>query len=292
MKSNLSYIALCLLLLAGCSSMQKKDAAQPAPTQELPPMVDLNLDDDASSHQQAAVLKEPLVETTKKSSVDAKYVPLSQAVRSGKVNAIFEEAGKILSTNGSDPVALNTLALYHLRRGQVGAAKLLLGRAFEKNQASAALYNNFGVALLEEGDTAGAIVNFKKALRIDDNHVEALGNLGSIYVRGGDYAKAMPLLEQAYKANRGHSGFGPNYAIALRSTKEYDKAAKVYDEVLARNSRDVTTLIDYAVLLIEYMNKPKDGLALVYKVKFLETDKKDILARANALEKKAKAGLK
>jgi hypothetical protein len=39
------------------------------------------------------------------------------------------------------------------------------------------------------------------------------------------------------------------------------------------------------------MNKPKDGLNLVYKVKFLETDRKDVLARANALEKKAKSKL-
>jgi hypothetical protein len=45
-------------------------------------------------------------------------------------------------------------------------------------------------------------------------------------------------------------------------------------------------------LLIDYMNKPKDGLVLVNKIKFLENDKKEIISRANTLEKKAKSGIK
>jgi len=50
--------------------------------------------------------------------------------------------------------------------------------------------------------------------------------------------------------------------------------------------------LNYAILLIDYLNKPKEGLAVVTKVKFLESDRKDVLDRANELEKKARSGIK
>lgn len=222
----------------------------------------------------------------------AQYQALNSAVRSGSANKIIDEAAKILATNSSDAVALNTLALYHFRRGKTGAAKLMLNRAFEKNPNNASLYNNLAIVLLEEGDQGGAIVNFKKALRINDRHPEALGNLGSLYAQGGDFTKALPLLESSYKQNRANASIANNYAIALRMSKNYDGAKQIYDQLLAKNSKDVSVLLNYAILLIDYMNKPKDGLALVYKVKFMEMDRKDVLTRANALEKKAKSELK
>jgi Flp pilus assembly protein TadD len=187
---------------------------------------------------------------------------------------------------------LNALALIHLRRGKPGAAKLLLVRALEKNPAVASLHNNLGVALLDENDQDGAVVQFKQALKLDDHQAEALGNLGSIYARGGDYAKAIALLGPSYKQNKSNIAIANNYALALRSAKDYEGARRVYDDILKQNSKEVTSLLNYAILLIDFMNKPKDGLDLVYKLKFLETDRKDVLTRANALEKKAKSELK
>lgn len=221
------------------------------------------------------------------------YDGLSKAVRSGRANTIIEEAAKILGTNQYDAVALNTLAMYHFRKNHNGAAKLLLNKALEKNSNSAALYNNIAVVLLDEGDFQGALINFKKALKIDPNHPQANGNIGSLYVQSGDYAKALPLLESAYKQLRATApGVATNYAVALRANKDYSGAQRIYEEVLKTNSRDVPTILNYAILDIDYMNKPKEGLALVYKVKFIETDKRDIVDRASALEKKAKAAIK
>ena len=220
------------------------------------------------------------------------YKALGAAVRSGQGPNITAEAAKILGTNPNDPVALNALAMYHYKKGKIGAAKLLINRAFEKNQTSAALYNNYAVLLLEEGDHVGAAENFKKALRVDDRHAEAMGNLGSLYVAGGDNARALPLLEQSYRKNKNNPAIANNYAIALRANKDLDGAKRVYEEALKTNARDVPTLLNYAILLIEFMGKPKEGLDLVYKIKFLEQERKDVLTRANALEKKAKSELK
>ncbi|MEK7355334.1 MAG: hypothetical protein AAB250_02725, partial [Bdellovibrionota bacterium] len=116
-----------------------------------------------------------------RASGDAKYQALSQALRAGRGRAIVEEAAKILGTNSYDPVALNALALDHLRQGRSGAARLLLARALEKNPTNASLLNNLAVVDLDENEQAAAIAGFKKALKEDDSHPQASANLGSIY---------------------------------------------------------------------------------------------------------------
>jgi Flp pilus assembly protein TadD len=225
-------------------------------------------------------------------ALEPAYAPLAQAVRSGRVEAIYTEASKILSANQYDPVALNALALQYLRRSKPGAAKLLLNKALEKNPPSAALLNNLGVVLLAEADQELAVAEFRKALRLDDKNGPALGNLGSIYAAGGDWAKAKPLLEQAYRANKANAAIAVNYAIALRGGKDYAAAEQIYRDVIARDPRNAAALLDYSILLIDFMNRPKEGLQYVYKIRFLDPDKKEIVTRANALEKKAQSEVK
>lgn len=234
-------------------------------------------------------------EPRKDVSLDSRYKALSGALRDGNARpgSVQEEAIKLLGTNPYDPVALNALAVVHLHHGRTGAAKRLLNKALEKNPPEAAgLYNNLGVALLGENEPEAAVAEFKKALALDQGHVEASGNLGSIYVKAGDYARALPLLTTSYKSNRNNLAIVNNYAIALRGSGDIEGAKRAYEEALKINSRDVNTALNYAILLIDFLNQPKDGLDYVYKVKFIETQRKDVLSRANALEKKAKSELK
>ena len=220
------------------------------------------------------------------------YKALSQAVRAGNAKGVTDETSRILVANPNDAVALNALALMYVRRAKPGAAKLVHNRALEKNAGVAALYNNLGVILLEEGDVPAATIQFKKALKAESGHIEANGNLGAIYASGGDYEKARPLLETAYKANRTNLAYANNYAISLRVLKDYEGAKRIYEENLKKDARDLPTLLNYAILLIDYMNKPKEGLDVVYKVQFMDSDRKDVQAKVIALEKKAKSEVK
>ncbi len=292
MSAKLSKVFFSLsfvFIIAGCGTSAKKSEKSAALAQ--------TQGDDTEVTSAANDTSEPDVPSLKSSSdgssksTDAKYKPLAQAIRAGRSKAITDEAARVLGANSYDPVALNALALLHLKRGQTGAAKLLLNKALERNPGTAALSNNLGVALTLENDEAGALTNFKKALKADVGHRETLGNLGSFYIKGGDVARALPLLEQAYKANRANFAVANNYAIALRSSGDLPGASKIYDEILKADPKNLNALVNEAILLIDFMNKPKDGLTLVYKIKFLETDRKDVVARANALEKKAKAAL-
>ncbi len=281
---NTALLLLVTILSASCGTSNQSDSSGSEPPSFDQPQTSAQVD--------KSIPQAPAATAEKPKSGGDNYQTLRTAVRGGNAELIRDEAGKILSASPNDPVALNTLALYYFRKNKMGAAKLLISRAFEKNPDVASLYNNLGVIELAEGDTTNAISNFKKALRLDNRHAAASGNLGSLLVEGGEFGKSQALLETAYRANRSNYAIASNYAITLRANKDYSKAAKIYDEVVKANPRDVNALLNYSILLIDFMNKPKDGLALVYKLKFLETENRDIIARANALEKKAKAEIK
>lgn len=287
MKNALVALSL-LLLLAGCGSSSKKSdeasGAKSSSSDEVaaPAVADDGSPADLPALEGAASAQSP--------ALDPKYKALGQAIRAGKSKLVTANAAALLGKNAYDPIALNALALLHLQKGHTGAAKLLLNKALEKNQ-SASLFNNLGVALQAEGDVNAALLSFKKAYKADPTNRAALGNLGSLYMKGGDSVRALPLLEASYKANPGNTNIANNYAIALRASGDLDGAARLYDSIIKADPKNVYALINEAILFIDFQNKPKDGLTLVYKLKFLETDKQNVVARANALEKKAKAAL-
>ena len=216
-----------------------------------------------------------------------KYASLSEALRGSKTLNVQDEAARILVANPDDVVALNALAMWNYRQKKIGAAKLLLARAIEKGQPNASILNNYGLMMLSEGDELAAAENFKKALRLDESHAEANANLGSHYAKGGDWKKALPRLQKAWSSGRQDSAIANNYALALKGEGEHEQARQIFEEASKRNNKDPILLLNYASLLIETMNRPKEGLPLVYRVKFLETDRKDVLNRANVLERKA-----
>ncbi len=216
-----------------------------------------------------------------------KYANLSEALRGSKTLNVQDEAARILVANPDDVVALNALAMWNYRQKKIGAAKLLLARAIEKGQPNASILNNYGLMLLSEGDELAAAEQFKKALRLDEGHAEANANLGSHYAKGGDWKKALPRLERAWTSGRQDSTIANNYALSLKGEGEHEKARQVFEDATKRNNKDPILLLNFASLLIETMNRPKEGLPLVYRVKFLETERKDVLNRANVLERKA-----
>jgi|GEM_PF-1758781 len=284
---KLLIAALCALALAGCGTAGKKSGASASAGSQSSAKGgdDVPLDDSSPADVQGLTSDSGV-----SANLDPKYRPLAQAIRSGRSKSITDQASRLLGQTAYDPVALNALALLHLKRGHTGATKLLLNKALERNQ-NAALFNNLGVALLQEGDLVGALANFKRAMKSDPGNTSAVSNLGSLYMKGGDITRATPLLEQAYKSQPSNTALANNYAIALRSSGDLDGASRIYDSILKQDPKNVYALLNEAIILIDFQNKPKDGLTLVYKLKFLETDKKDVVNRANALEKKAKAGL-
>lgn len=268
MKKNFkSYLLIVLLTLTSCAHME--ESGKPSDQSQLAgDPSEMSLD-----------------------SVDVKYRPFLIAYKKDQEKALTEEAAQVLSKNPHDLFALNGLAIYHYQKGRVGAAKFFLGKALEKEKGSASLFNNLAVILMSEGEFGEALLNLKSAYKIEDRNPYVLANLGSYYLVSGDSVKALPLLEQANRKMPSNSFVANNFAVAQMESKNFPKAKEILEGVLDKDSKNVDAMINYSILLIEYLNQPKDGLSYVYKVKFLETDRQDVLSRANALEKLAKSRL-
>jgi len=283
-KRSIAFLALLsLMMLVGCATQKVGDGAagdssaakvtQPRATPK-------------SVQTQAPVASVANNESKKD------YQALMQAHRNRRDDQVVAEASRILQADPNDITALNALAMQQFRRGRVGAAKLLLNRGLERSPNNASLLNNLAVIQISESESRLAMQTLKRAFRSDDKNPHVLANLGSLYVQGGDYVKALPLLEQAYGKLESQTSLSLNYAIALSATKSFERAARIYEEILKSSSRDVEAHLAYGALLIEQMGKYKEGLAHVTRVKFLETERKDILDRANELEKRARNEIK
>ncbi len=285
-------------VLVACGGLQKP-YTPPAAKKDKQDL-DISLDD-TQSNARAAVQPPPdstpapqanakaptKIDTPKVSSTN-----FGALAKSNRIDQLRDEAMKTLVANANDVNALNALAFYYFKKNKIGAARIILERANDRNPNTPQVLTNLAVLDLAENESLRALGNLKKSYRIDEHNPETLGMIGSIYIQNRDFAKALLPLEQSYKSDKTNIRVANNYAVALTKTKSYELAQKVYDEIMVQNARDSEVLINYASLLVDYLNKPKEGLNLVYKVKFIETERQDIIEAANKIELRAKSALK
>ena len=281
-------ILLTAILVSSCSSAPKTageeaidDGAvkpeKPAETK----MVEMK-PADAKAEAPAAPVAEPK---------DPRYDALNSAVASGNDDRVKNISIELLQTNSKDVKALNSLAMYHFKKGNHEASIMLLNKVLTINPKSSTAYNNLGMISLARGEKRDAIENFKKALEFDSDNYSAGINLGSIYIKEKDYNKVILSLENAVDDKKADVNSMNNYAIALAATGKPQDAERIYQEILKDSPSNKNVMLNLAIVLIEKLNKPSEGLDLINRLKFVGSD---IESRQviKDLENKAKAGLK
>jgi tetratricopeptide (TPR) repeat protein len=207
---------------------------------------------------------------------------LSAPYRSKDEKLIIDAVSKRLGKDQNDLKALNTLALYYVTADQpkYGIARIILSRAMRAHPNEPGLYNNMGIIELNDGNQRAAIANFRKALELKSSDPYAGANLGSIFVEYKDFGKAKDLLEGGYGVVKGDlkkgNGFdvANNYALALASSGDNDKAKGIYQDILKADSGNVTALLNYSILLIHRLKDKKEGEKQLNRLKFLADDAK------------------
>lgn len=287
--AKLCTASFLIFALVACTSAPKNISKNQSPD-----ISDMQIDSTKEQSPAAGSSSKPESSTTPARAETAKTQASNYAVlaKSNRYDQIKDEATRNLAVNAADTSALNALALSYYKKNKLGAARIILDRALEKNPNYPQTLTNLAVIDLAESEPGHALANLKKSMKLDDRNPETLALIGSIYLQNKDFAKALLPLEQSYKRDKSNYQLANNYAIALTKNKSYDQAQKVYEEIMVQNSRDPVILLNYANLLVDYLNKPKDALNLVYKAKFIETEKKEIVDLANKIEKKAKSTLK
>jgi tetratricopeptide (TPR) repeat protein len=263
-----------LFLLAACGS-------KPTAEEETP------------SHEQIKAAEAPKSDLKKTPPAPTKPVAtniLNDAIKSQNDEQIYRAATGTLINNPSYTRAMIALGNYHYRKNQPLAAQYFYAKALQLNSRLSEAHSNMGLTYLSLGEKRQAIKEFRKAIEENSNDYIAAANLGSIYAGEKDYIKASVLLEIAVKKIKDPKILN-NYAVSLAGIGKYDQAKGLYKDALDKNSSNREVLFNYAILLIEHLNEPQDGLDQINKLKFLGPSEY-MKNRIIALENKAKAGVK
>lgn len=272
-----------LLALAACSSSPTKETPEESKTAVAEaPKVEVDEFKDLEKVEPVRPVTPP---------APSQYAALNEAIKSQSDERIYQASTQILTQSPNDARALNALAMYHYKRGRFDLCRYLLGKAISSSPKTAELYSNLGIVQLAQNERRDAVKSFRKALDINNDEAVAAANLGAIYVQERDFAKAGVVLETAYRKGVRDPRVLNNYGIALTAQGKLDRAEEMYKAALKDSGNNKEVLFNYAILLVDHMQKYQDGLEVINRLKFVGGPA-DSRNRIIALENKAKAGIK
>jgi Flp pilus assembly protein TadD len=289
-------LALSMLqILSACGSPGKKSAGGTdegySPTTAGGLNFDLSGEESPASTKAAPAAKAVVPATTAQAIAPVSQGVLVDAIKSGNDEQIYRVSGQLLTQNPNDAKALNAMAMYYFRKGKIPAAKYLLSKATNANPNAGEVFSNIGLIHLANNEPRDAIKAFGKALALNPNDGIAAANAGSIYVIEKDYNKAATVLAIAYNNGIRDAKTLNNYAVALTAVGKFDDAHAIYTAAIKEQNNNRELLLNHAILLIDHMNKTKEGLETLNRLKFIGPPSES-RNRIIALENKAKAGVK
>ena len=229
-------------------------------------------------------------------SLSQKETQMQESFRSKNQKNFLKRASKVLAEKDDHLKTLNRVSIYHLRRNQLGLAKIVIERIVSQYPKRPSSYNNKGIIALKEGRKDEAVLAFLKSLSVDRSYLPALVNLSSLYIRLYDYEKALPLLERAYaktkdseskEKSKEYIKIANNYAVSLVWAKKWTQARKLYQRLVRKNQAGVDIFINYARFLIESLNNLSEAEKILDQADFRVRNDKD-QRKVNKWRKKLK----
>jgi Flp pilus assembly protein TadD len=280
MKSLLLAATFLSLIHSGCAT--SSGPSEPAAAPSASSSVDEEIKDEQPLEPEASAKTSEI----SSSESDALYKRFNEARRTRQIRAANEIAGQILARNPNDIKVLNAMAIMNIEQGKYDLARLFIVKVLAKDPNNSAAINNLGVIELKTDNLRQALTQFKRAIGLNGRNRAAHANLGAIYLQYRNYQSAVAELDAAYDNGDESPETLSNLAFALTGIGEIGRAEKMYEKASSKQAANSTILYNYAVLLIERANRPKDGLKLLNKIRFTSTEP-GILERVNNLARKA-----
>jgi tetratricopeptide (TPR) repeat protein len=214
------------------------------------------------------------------------YQRFADARKRRDITTANQVGGEILSRNPNDTRILNSLAALAIEQGKYDLARLYTDKTLVKDPNNGAAYNNLGVVELKTDNLRLALIQFKKATAFDPKNKAAHANLGTIYLKYRNYTNAAEELKDAVENGDQSPETLSNYAFAQTGEGDYGGAAKSYERALAKDSNNISILVNYSVLMVERLHKYKDAIKVLNKIRFIAREPA-ILDKVEILLKKA-----
>jgi Flp pilus assembly protein TadD len=226
--------------------------------------------------------------STEEKSKDTNLDELDRAIQKQDDRAIAISARQVLIQSPLDAKALNALALYHFRKGELNAAKVLLNKAIAAHDQISMLYSNLGIILQAQKEDADAIKAYRQALKVDPYNPIAAANVGAYYAQVKDYNKAQAALAVAVEKGQRDWRTLNNYGVTLMALGQYPVAEAQLKRSAELQPQNISVLMNYATLLVDHLGKPAQGLEVINKIRFIGPGP-EVRKRISELENKAKS---
>ena len=178
-------------------------------------------------------------------------------VAAGDDEGAIAQAREILLKDPKNVGAYRSLSRVYFANGEYEMSQLCADKAKTLAEGDSGIYNNMGVTYLMMDDEAAAIEEFKTARKLDPDNLEANLNLGWVAVNSGDYILAQDCFEKTLQGTPGSIDAKLGLAIAYRGVKEYDKAAKLYEEILDADPKNKLGAYNASTLHEKYIKDYK-----------------------------------
>ncbi|MCC6276357.1 MAG: tetratricopeptide repeat protein [Oligoflexia bacterium] len=219
------------------------------------------------------------------------YRRFNEARLSKNFKLAQEIGGEILARQPNDLRILNALGIMAIEQNKLSLARLLIGKVLAKEPSNSAAQNNLGLIELKSGNLRLALSHFKKSIEINPSNRSARANLGQIYLSYRNYTAAAAELESAVRSGDESVETLSNWGVALSRTGQSEQAIEAFEKALKKNEGNAVVQLNYAVLLLDQVNRPKKALKFLNKIRSSSTDPA-IIEKAIQMAKRAEAAAK
>lgn len=286
---NKYLLTLLALSLAACSSSPKSESVATSDPQE--GLADVTEPPPKKAQSQPlppVVAEQP---NTAAPNTDRLNSQLNAAIQKQDDRAIAIAARELLIRTPNDVKALNALALYHYRHGELDLSKSLLNKAIATDPNVSMLHSNLGMIFQTQNEMFDAIRSYREALKIDPYNPIASANLGAIYAKEKDYRKAQVALEMAVQKGQRDWRTLSNYGVSLMALGKYQASEPFLKKASELQPQNSEVLLNYAILLIDHLAKPSEGLDVISKIRYAGPGP-ELRKKISDLENRAKSVLK
>lgn len=180
-----------------------------------------------------------------------------------KAVKLFDIADKIGNLSSSNKAQLG---YYHLRRGELAAARHHLVEASFSSKNKPAMKNSIKSMLAlvtwKEGDLDTAI-EMMEEIPVEQYNSIMYQNLGLLYILHGDKEKALEFNLKGHDYNEDDKVIMDNLAEAYALNGDYDKAAETYEKLLEKEPHFPEAYYGYGFLLIKMNGDRERALELI-----------------------------
>jgi serine/threonine protein kinase/tetratricopeptide (TPR) repeat protein len=155
----------------------------------------------------------------------------------GKYRDALDEFEKVLLVDPKNSDAYRGKATVYMSMGKTSEAELSYKEAIKMKPDYWSGYGKLGVFYFQQGKYAEAAAQFQQVITLNPNNASGYRNLGAMYSMMNRFDEAVEMYNKSLKLEKDYRTYN-NLATIYVDKRQWDKAARAYEEIIKINNSD------------------------------------------------------